>query len=409
MGRTEEREGKVMQPLDDVVIVDVCDGVAGSFGSRLLADYGASVIEIEPPGGSSIRRMPPFLDKENTDSSVWHAFLNAGKKGMRLDLLAHDGREMLDRVLARADALVMDMPPEDRLPRGLQPETLLKRHPHLLIVSVRPFGEQGPYAASKADNLTLQAMGGMMGVNGDPAREPLSSPWEQAALMAGRNAALAIMAGLMDQGLGEQRGQFVDLSELDCVLCEPPFILGWYGWVGAIQGRCSSYPRMVLDGDVSPCKDGHVCLAMNSVTKPWEIAAAVFGEPGLLDEEYRDQYGRLEHWQNIKRLATPRLKTYTKRELFKIGAEEGLPVGPVQDMGDLLACPQLADRRFFRPAPREGAPGLLFPGNGMRFDGAGFPGDCRAPSLGQHNKDIAVDLLKLPEREVASLAAKGIL
>lgn len=409
MARKKEPNGRNMWPLEDVTIVDMCDGVAGSFGTRLLADYGANIIKAEPPEGSALRRMPPFLNEPGPDSSAWHVFLNAGKKGMRLDLLTHEGRELLDRLLARSEALVIDDSSEARLSRGLQPSRLLQRHPHLLVVSVRPYGEHGPYANYKADNLTLQAMGGMMGVNGDPQKEPLSAPGEQASMMAGRNVSIALMAGLLDQGLGEPRGQFVDLSEMECVLCETPFLLGWYAYVGAILARCSNYPRLVLDGDVRPCKDGHVCLAMNSVTKPWEIAATVFDEPGLLDEKFRDHFGRLENWQELDRLATPRLKAYTKQELFRIGLQEGLPVGPVQTVDDLLACPQLHDRGFFHRTADNEAASLLFPGTGIRFDGVGFPKGCHAPSLGQHNREIAVKFLGLPEQRVESLTAKGIL
>lgn len=394
------------QMLDDVVIVEMAQGIAAPFAGKLLSNWGAQVIKVESPQGDYSRRMGPFPnDVPDLDASGWFLYLNTAKQGITLDINTSTGQQLLKRLLSDADVLIDDLSAEKQKELGLGYEALEQLNPRLIVSSVTPFGKTGPYASYKATDIVLQAMGGYMSVNGDPKQSPLQIPLEHGLHMAGRQVALATMMALHHQReTGE--GQHIDTSAMECVAMEPSFMTLWYTYLGGIEGRGRGYGARVVDGDLKQCKDGWICLTADG-GNPWDAFSSFFGVPELSNEKYASRAGRREHRQEIEALLGPKLKQREKMELFHSAMKERFVFGPVQTTDEILTCPQLKERKFFQKVDHPKTGPIDYPGPGMTFAGHA-PASAPAPCLGQHNVDVYCQRLGYSREELVRLRNLGI-
>ncbi|MXW35018.1 MAG: CoA transferase, partial [Chloroflexi bacterium] len=206
------------KPLEGIRVLDLATGYCEITG-RLLADMGAEVIKIEPPGGHSSRRMPPFVDghEGELDGSLHWAAYGIGKRSVVLDLDDEADRERLRQLARGADALVESLEPGALASMGLGYEDLSALNPALVYASITPFGQTGPHAHRPATDLTLQAAGGLVSLQGDDDRPPIPVGFPQAGLHAGTQAAADIVVALNERdhsGLG----QHLDTSMQACVV-----------------------------------------------------------------------------------------------------------------------------------------------------------------------------------------------
>jgi len=210
-------------PLSGFTVLELGEGVSAPFCGKLLADYGADVIKVEPLEGDPARRHGPFPDSAtgvglpHPEKSALFLYLNTNKKGVTLDFSTASGARLLRRLVEEVDVLVENQPPGLLEELGLSFRELARLNPRLLMVSVKPFGE-GPYGRWKATNLTSFASGGQMYLTGDPDREPLLSGGYQAEYQAGLNAFAATLAALLGLAVMEV-GQHVEVSAMECQAC----------------------------------------------------------------------------------------------------------------------------------------------------------------------------------------------
>ncbi|MBI4200833.1 MAG: CoA transferase [Chloroflexi bacterium] len=394
------------QVLDDVKVIELAQGVSGPFAGKLLSNWGAQVIKVEPPDGDRSRRMGPFPeDIPSPEASGWFLYLNTAKQGVTLDTGTALGQRLLKRLLAEADVLIEDLPSERAEELGLGYEALEAMNPKLIVSSVTPFGKKGPYADYKATDIVLQAMGGYMSLNGDPDKAPLQIPLEFGQLMAGRQAALATMMALHYQReTGE--GQHIDISELECVLSEPSYMITWYTYMGGIEARGRGFKRKPVGGALKETRDGWIALTSDG-GNPWEKFGPFFGLPELTDPKYASQSGRMQHWQEVEALISPKLKEREKMEIFTSGMKEGFVFGPVQTPEELLACPQLKERSFFQEIEHPVAGRLRYSGPGNTFVGR-QPTSAPAPLLGQHNHAVYCQRLGYSQEDLVRLRGLGV-
>lgn len=397
----------MQQILDDVIVVELAQGVAGPFAGKLLSNWGAQVIKVEPPQGDYSRRMGPFPnDVPDIDASGWFLYLNTAKKSVTLDIHAAAGREIFKRLVSDADILIEDLAATKQEELGLGYSALADLNARLIVSSITPFGKTGPYADYEANDIVLQAMSGFMSVNGDPKRSPLQIPLEHGFHMAGRQVALATMMALHHQReTGE--GQHIDVSAMECVLMEPSFMMLWYTYLGGIEGRGRGYGARVVDGDLKECKNGGWIALTADGGNPWESFARFFGVPELKNEKYASRAGRREHPHELEALMAPILKQRDKMELFQSAMKERFVFGPVQTPEEILHCPQLTAREFFQKVPHPKAGSLKYPGPGMKFAGHS-PTSRPAPCLGQHNVDLYISKLGYTAEELVRLRNVGI-
>ena len=343
------------RPLAGVRVIDQAVE-KGELCGRLLADLGAEVIRVEPPGGVASRRLPPF----HKDTSLYFAVRNLGKKSATIDLERTDGRERLERMLDDADVWVESFPPGLLAARGLEFRGVLERHPPLVVTSITDFGQSGPYRDYQATDAVAVAMSGLLFRSGVPDKPPLLPPGSMAYDIAGTVAAFATIAALW-QRVATGRGQHLDVSVMEAAAQTSDWALPNYSAIKALGGnysemRSGSAPVYPL----YPCADGYVRLIILS-PRQWHAMRAWLGEPEVVQDAHFDHLlGRMMIQHDIlDPMFAALFKDKTMIELACEAQRRGLAMTPVLSPGEVLGADHFVARKTFRAA--EVARGITAP------------------------------------------------
>jgi len=382
-------------------VVDLSQGIAGPYCTRLLADLGAEVIKIEPPEGDRSRRLGPFPDDlPDAERSAYFLHLNSGKKSVTLDIAVTSGQVILKKLLAQADVLLESDGLAVMAERALAFDDLRAQFDRLVYVSVTPFGSTGPYAGYRGNSLTAMAMSTIMYNTGDPDREPLATGGEPAEYIAGIHAwigALAAVAWRARHG----RGQHVDVSLVEAAACTDEYNAAMYAFQGAIRRRFYSRHVFGYPMDILPCKDGHIVLIpgaqgfpQRGLTQEGVVSPmALLMENPDLDQHplFISGQARMVRWQEVDELLAPWLAEHTAKEVVETAQALRMPFAFVPTVRDLLEDEHLAARGFFQRIEHPEAGELPYPGPPFRMTETP-PAIERAPTLGEHNEAVLGDL-----------------
>ena len=396
------------RPLAGVRVIDCSEGIAGPFCTKLLADYGAEVITIEPPEvGDRARALGPFPgDVPDAERSALFLHLNTGKKSVTLDISTTSGQVILKKLLPKTDVLVDSAPTGGMAAYGLDWGSLKDAHPRLICASVTAFGHTGPWKDFTGDAFTAWAAGGLMYVTGDPEREPLANGVAVAEYIAGFNLLIGILAALAwrDAGGG---GQQVETSLMEAIAANDEYGALWYAFQGAIRRRWYSRHPFRYPSDIMPCKDGHVALLYGRLGL--QELAVMIERPDLIDHPlFVNAAERYRRWREFEDLLRPWLMAHTAREIVEAGQDLRQPCALVPTVRDLLDDPHLAARGFFVTVDQPGAGPLRHPGPPWRMSVTPWQ-TGPAPLLGQHNQEILTggEIGYTPE-ETVILRERGI-
>ena len=373
------------RPLAGIRVIDHADE-NGELCGRLLADLGAEVIRVEPPGGAGSRRFPPF----HKDISLFFAVRNLGKKSVTLDMDSAEGRRRLDGLLEGADAWI-----ESHRTGDLNRRDALDRHPSLIITSITPFGLTGPYRDYAATDAVLVAMSGLLFRSGVPGKPPLVAPGAIAYDIAGTTAAFATVSALWDR-VKTGRGQHLDVSVIEAAAQTSDWALPNFS---ATKSRGGSYFELRTGSapvyTMYPCADGYVRLIILN-PRQWRAMRAWLGEPEVLQPDHFDHLlGRMSIQTDIlDPLYAEFFKDKNKLELAREAQRRGLAMTPVLTPDEVLAADHFAARETFREAEvargvRERVADGFFVLDGQRL---GFR--HRAPEPGEHNSEALAPLAK---------------
>ncbi len=383
--------------LNGIRVIDLATPRA-EYAGRVLADLGAEVIKVEPPGGAAARHMPPF-DGRKPGRSLYWAAVGFGKRSVVLDI-EHDAtaRERLHALLATADMLIESCDPGVMASLGLGFEDLGERYPRLIYVSVTPYGQDGPWAARPATELTLEAAGGLLGMQGDGDRPPLPVGYPQAAFHAGVQAAADAIVALCERdrsGLG----QHLDLSTQEVMVWTlmnasgyPPNTGGDPPGSGEARLGWESAASRILG-----CADGFVIfgiapagLGLRHATHylEWmqdEGALDDWPEPdleqwakGVAAGAAADMLGAVAALKPVAARICDFLATKPKKELFAEAVARDIMLAPLYSMTEIAADPHLRARDFWIDVEGE-----RYPGPFAKFSGTPLRLDRPAPALGQ--------------------------
>ena len=393
--------------LSGLRVLDLGSGISGPWCAKILADYGAEVIKVEPPGsGDAARRMGPFAgDDPDPEKSLTFLYLNTYKKGVTLYPSTVTGRKLLDRLLADADVLVENNPPAQAKELGLDYQSLAAVNPQLVVTSITPFGQTGPYRDFQATDIVTYALSGLMYHTGDSDREPLRNVLEQSFYVAGANAAAATQVALFAR-LSSGEGQHVDVSTAECLGAHLVQPLPYYNYMGAVKGR-----RPVRGAgfeELMPARDGYVSPSVQG-SQPWSTIASLIGLEELQDEKFATGAGRVAHGEELKELLIKGLAQWDRMPLFLASGERRLVFGMAQDAGDLANCPHLQARDFFVEVVHPVVGRAQYPGMAVRLPGETITGSQPAPLLGQHNSEIFGQEFGYPPEDLVSLRQHGVI
>ena len=390
--------GSAPAPLDGVRVIEWGQMVSAPFCAKLLAEFGADVIKVEPIGGDVARQRGPYPGgTPHPDKSGLFLFANLGKRGVTLDVQSPAGRQSLHRLLDTADIFVENQPFTVLDAAGITADELRQRHPQLITVSLSPYGRTGDYSGYAGYDLQVNALSGMSFGTGHTHREPLTTPDLQAAYLTGIGGAYAAVVALLGResvdaaGDGDQAGQYIDVADSGVIATLltgyhlPTFI--YRGIAGSRSGnrmRLGLFPNCVL-----PCKDGYVCIDAPQLEQYQRFLSLLGDQPWMDEARYRDRRAMSDQYPDeAESLIAPWFMQRTKDEILDLCLENRIPCAPVLTFDEVLGSPQLRGRNWLREMSHPVAGTLQYPGAPARLHGS----PCRvvrpAPMLGQHNDEI---------------------
>jgi benzylsuccinate CoA-transferase BbsE subunit len=379
--------------LDGVRVIDLTDEL-GAYAGRLLADLGAEVIRVEPPGGSRTRQIEPLVDVDGETVSAFELFVNAGKRSVIIDTALQSGVAELEDLVAGAD-VVIESPVGVLTEAGIDAERIRSLKPDLCRVIITPYGLDRQPAWPQTDDLLVLASGGLLHLGGYPDLGPVAAYGGQSRFAASIFGAVAVMAGLLQRDL-DGSGSTYDVSAQECVAQALEDSAVTYALTGRVRERQGDRPREAGSG-VYPCRDGYVSLVAGRLgtARAWAALVDWLGETGtegasdLLEPhwssfEFRQTDAAIEEFGRIFAVFAA---TRDKLELYTEAQARMIALSPVSTVADILANPQLRARDFFVDVrEREGV--VAFPRAPYRMSGTpvGDPGP--APMLGADGAEL---------------------
>ena len=392
--------------LEDVTVVDLSHALAGPLATTLLADFGATVIKVEPPGQGDIARGwgPPF----HGEDSAYFTSLNRNKQSVELDLKQPEGRELLLRLADRADVVIENLRvgTVDRL--GVGYEAVRARNPRIVYCSISGFGQDGPYRDRAAMDLIVQAESGMMSVTGEPGGGRVRVGVSIADMQAGLNATIAILMALhARQRTGA--GQFIDVSLLEGQLTLLDHSIGIYLADRVPFGPMGTAYRTIVPYQTFRTRTQDLALAVGSDAL-WRAFCPLIGAPELTDDpRYATNAARVANRVPlVARLQEIFLgRTYAEWEALLEPA--GIPVGAINGLDRVVEHPQVKARGVLQDSRHPAAPSA--PVIAPYFRMSATPGGVRSPAplLGQHTDAVLAERLGLGGEELARLRSRGVL
>ena len=392
-------------------VLDLCDE-KGFFSGRILADLVADVIKVEKPGG-----------EPSHEKSLFCLAYNANKRSITLDLECSEGKEIFKRLVEKADVVLESFPPGYMKGLRLGYEDLLKVNSRLVMTSISPFGQSGPYRDFKASDLTLWCLGGMAYVSGDPDRAPVQVSSPQSYLHGAAAAATATLIALYHRELTGET-QWVDVSIQEAVVHTLMNVVQFWDVSGIILKRSGAF-RTGLSTAANQrliwrCKDGYVNFPIyatvggarsNAKLVQWmesegirdEYLSSIRWEEFDLSTATQEQFDRIE--SSIGRF----FRSHTMDELYQGAIERGIMLYPVYGAKEIQEDPQLAARKFWSDVHYEELGEIIpFPGSPFVFSGE-RPNIRPGPLIGEHNKDIYCAELGISKDEFVRLKQAGVI
>lgn len=397
----------------ELKVIELCDFVAGPFCGKLFADFDADVIKVEKPNvGDTSRQHGPFKDDvPNSEASGMFLYLNTNKKGITLDLETADGREIFKKLIADADILIEDRAPGEMLRLGLDFKTLHKINPNLIMTSITPYGQTGPYRNFKSYPLNTYHASGqgyflpMNSTNLD--REPVRGPGYLGEADCGLSAAIATLGALYWRDVNGGEGQHIDVATQH-----------------AMMHLERSQLRRYLDNGVSPNrtgmgrlletllkgKDDRYVIVVLSSEKQWQGTFKAMGEPDWGKEEpFNTQAGRQAHFWELHDRLQAWADNYTAEEIFHMVQGNGSAAAPAYTAEQFFNSPQIQAHGYIIDIDHPVAGTLKYPGWAYLFSSTDWRTKQGAPLLGQNNEEILVGKLGYSKQDMLKLKQAGVI
>jgi crotonobetainyl-CoA:carnitine CoA-transferase CaiB-like acyl-CoA transferase len=399
--------------LEGIRAIELGQGVSAAYCGKLLADYGAEVIKVEPPGtGDLTRRWGPFPeDRAHREKSGLFFFLNTNKRGVTLDLDSPRGREILLRLVEQADVLIENHRPPQMREWGLDYESLSRVNPDLVMVSITPFGQTGPYAEWKGYDLNafhLTACGSRY--CGRPGEAPLEHGTFSAEFYGAYIAAAWGLAAVVGRDVAGG-GQHLDVScsEAIAALFVGAWNVGGYAQDGVFERRSGVGMSLAAPASIIRCKDGYVwMLALE--TDQWEGLKRVMGRPEWSEVEmFEDMFVRGRNADLLYPLIEEWSREHTKQEIMDLCQEHGCPTTAVFTVDEVAEHPHLKARGYLVDLEHPEMGTVRDMGAPVRLPESPGGPTLGAPLLGQHNGEVFGGMLGLSDTELDQLQQEGVL
>jgi crotonobetainyl-CoA:carnitine CoA-transferase CaiB-like acyl-CoA transferase len=392
-----------MGPLEGLKVIDLTHVMAGPTCTLMLADMGADVIKVEKvPDGDDSRRAVPTIDGE----AASFLMVNRNKRGIVLDLKTAGGRRVLARLLADADVVVENYRPGTMARLGFDYEKLRRDNPGLIYCALSGFGRTGPYGHRGGFDLVAQAMSGIMSITGEgPGRPPVKCGAPLTDITCGILSAMGVLAAYAHR-LKTGRGQMVETSLLEAGIVQTYWQSAIALASGVAPGPMGSAHPLNAPYQAFETADGWIVIGANN-QRLWQRTLEVLGAPEFADDpRFRENRDRMAHLRELEAALTPHFRRRRSAELLAAFEQAGVPAGPVNDVLQMQADPQVQARQMIVEVEH----GRLGPVQtlGLPVKFSDTPGGVRtsAPIYGQHTREV-LEQHGFSAAEIEALAAEG--
>ncbi|MHB8573706.1 MAG: CaiB/BaiF CoA transferase family protein [Dehalococcoidia bacterium] len=371
--------------LHDLTVLELSQGISGAWCGKLLAGLGARVIKVEPPAGELGRRIGPFKgDAPDPEKSGTFLYLNTAKQSVVHDLSTETDRQACLRLTSTADVLIESFAPGESATLGLDYQALSALNQRLIVVSITPFGQDGPYSdfVPTANEIVAEALGGLMSTIGLPEREPLKIGGSTALYNAGGAAFSAVLAAIWQRDRSGA-GQYIDISIQEATALTQIHSSIEASWLGTNAERRPSSLLEARDGWAS------VGLEMGVSADTWSSVCAMLGRPELAtDPRFTTSAARRDNREALQAIVHDWVRGQAKEEIYHVLQSLRSIAGYVATAADLQRSAQLRSRNWFTELDHPVAGTAVYPGPPFRVGGSEWV-TARAPLQGEHTREVS--------------------
>jgi crotonobetainyl-CoA:carnitine CoA-transferase CaiB-like acyl-CoA transferase len=370
-------------PLAGLKVIELARILAGPWAGQTLADLGADVIKVEAPEGDDTRRWgPPFIEHDGERAAAYYHATNRGKRSVVCDFRLPEGQEMVRSLVADADVVIENFKVGGLAKYWLDYAGLSAVNPRIVYCSITGFGQTGPYAHRAGYDYIIQGMAGLMSVTGEPDGQPMKAGVAIADIFTGVYATTAILAAL-HQRQTTGRGQQIDMALFDVATSITANQALNYLATGKPPGKLGNAHPNLAPYAVFDCADGWIILATGNDGQ-YQRLCRILGLPALATApDYLTNADRIANRSALTIALSAATRQWTKADLLAACEAEGVPAGPINDMAEVFADPQIVHRNM-RIDP-DGVPGVRSP---FVFSDAELALGRPAPKLGEHQHTI---------------------
>ncbi|MBP6763848.1 MAG: CoA transferase [Rubrivivax sp.] len=380
-------------PLCGLKVLELGQLIAGPFAAKTLADFGADVIKVEPPGsGDPLRQWRLVQD----GTSVWWQVQSRNKRSVVLDLKSADDVAVVRLLAAQADVLIENFRPGAMEAYGLDPQALLAAHPRLIVLRVSGYGQTGPYRDKPGFGVVAEAMGGLRHLSAEPGRTPVRVGVSMGDTLAALHGVIGILMCLHERH-SSGRGQVIDVALYESVFNCMESLLPEYSATGLVRGPAGSALPGIAPSNAYPCSDGHALVAGNGDSIFKRLMSAIGRDDLGADPALAHNAGRVARVAEIDAAIGAWAAQRTVAEVLAALDAADVPAGRIYTVADIAADPHYRARGMLQPLPMPGGRTLTVPGIVPLLSRTPGGQHHAAPALGQHTAEVLQALRNPPE------------
>ncbi len=379
----------MVRPLESITVLDLSRALAGPYCTMMLGDMGAEIIKIEMPGRGDDSRSwgPPFVEGE----SAYFMSVNRNKKSITLNLKSEKSKEIIEKLIKKADVVVENFRPGTMEKLGLGYKSVVELNPKIIYASISGFGQDGPYKLLPGFDQVLQGMGGLMSITGEPGGPPIKVGIAVADIAGGMFAAYGIMIALFNRER-TGKGQLIDVSLLDSQVAWLTYRAGSFFASGEIPQPLGSGHPNIVPYQAFKANDTYVNIAAGN-DQLWQKFCHAVGLENIIDNpKYSTNAKRVENRDDLVTTISKIISSKSAQEWLDILTKAGVPCGPIYTMDKIFTDPQVLHRNMVKDLDHLKAGKIRVTGIPVKLSAT--PGEVLTspPILGQHTKEILLEL-----------------
>ncbi|SIO56333.1 CaiB/BaiF CoA transferase family protein [Paraburkholderia phenazinium] len=394
------------RPLDGIRVLELGQLIAGPFASRLLAEFGADVIKVEPPGtGDPLRKWRMLHD----GTSVWWASQSRNKRSVTLDLRDPEGQDIARRLAAEADVVIENFRPGALEGWGLGWDTLHELNPRLVMLRVSGYGQTGPYRDLPGFGVIGEAMGGLRHLSGEPGRTPVRVGVSIGDSLAALHGVIGILLALRHRDQQGGQGQMIDVALYESVFNMMESLLPEYSVFGAVRQAAGSSLPGIAPSNAYRCRDGKFALIAGNGDSIFRRLMEVIERPDLAaDPTLAQNDGRVANVERLDAAIGAWTAQHSLEEVLDHLNEARIPAGKIYDVADIATDPHYRAREMILDSTLDDGTPVQLPGVLPKLDATPGTVRSRAPTLGQHTDEVLASL-GLDDAQRAALRERGVI